>query len=100
MIGGIGQSAADLVRAFDSRQRLADNFTPHPRYSSPVQTVQAVQPALRASVQPPPSSSPAAAGEEQRWGLELSEAVERSAAIEPFERFSIYSNPSSAQRLR
>jgi hypothetical protein len=36
---------------------------------------------------PPPSSSPAVAGEEQRWGLELSVAVEQSEAIEQIERF-------------
>ena len=44
-----------------------------------VQTVQAVQ--------PPPSSSPADAGEEQGWGLERSVAVELSEAIERIERF-------------
>jgi hypothetical protein len=52
-----------------------------PRLTTTVQAVPAVQ-----TVQPPPSSSPAAAGEEQRWGLELSAAVERSVAIEPLER--------------
>src|SRR5262245_53699327 len=47
-----------------------------------VQNVQTVQ-----TVQPPPSSSPADAGEEQRWGLERSVAVELSEAIERIERF-------------
>src|SRR4030095_301762 len=59
MIGGIEQSAGDLVRAFDSRYGLANNFTPHRKLPPLVQIVQDVP-----VVQPPPSS-PATRGRKE-----------------------------------
>src|SRR6266540_3456104 len=77
MIGGIEQSTADLIRAFDSRQWLADNSTPHLRYSSPVPVVPIVP------VVPP---------------VKLLEHLELLERLELVLRF--YSSPSSPQRLR
>src|SRR5215831_1912806 len=65
---------------FDTKDWSTEYWSDGVRHVVPnVQTVQAVQ--------PPPPSSPVDAGEEQRWGLERSVAVELSEAIERIERF-------------